>query len=174
MPFTYDYPRPAVTVDTVLCTTGAGGDLRVLLIRRKHEPGAGCWALPGGFVDEHEDLPAAARRELSEETGITVRHLVQLGAYGAPGRDPRGHTVGIAFLALLAPGAVDAVAGDDAAACGWFSLRRPPRLAFDHGLMLRDARRRLAELAREATTFRRLFGGGDKANWLAAARRAAR
>lgn len=174
MPFTYDYPRPAVTVDTVLCTPGGHGELRVLLIRRAHDPFAGCWALPGGFVDAHEDLPTAARRELREETGVAIRRVVQLGAYGTPGRDPRGHTVGVAFLALVAPGAAEAQAGDDAAACGWFSLRRPPRLAFDHGVMLRDARRRLGELARDRDAFAKAFAGTRAPGWLETVRRAAR
>lgn len=173
VPFTYDYPRPAVTVDTVVCTLGERGELRVLLIRRRNDPYAGRWALPGGFVDEHEDLPDAARRELREETGLAVGPLRSLGAYGTPGRDPRGHTVGAAFLALLADGAGDAVAGDDAAECGWFPLRRPPALAFDHADMLRDARARLGELAGRRAVFAKAFGRGVPPKWLERARRAA-
>lgn len=174
VPFTYEYPRPAVTVDTVLCTSNARDQLCVLLIQRGRDPFAGHWALPGGFVDEHEDLPAAARRELHEEAAVRVRRLLQLGAYGTPGRDPRGHTVGVAFLALVAPGTVEAVAGDDAAAVRWFPLRRPPKLAFDHALMLRDARARLAALAADRGVFARTFAGGQAPNWLERLRRAAR
>ena len=174
MPFSYEYARPAVTVDTILCTLGAHGELRVLLIQRKHDPFAGRWALPGGFVDEHEDLPAAARRELQEETHIDVRQVVQLGAYGTPGRDPRGHTVGVAFLALIDPDAAVGVAGDDAADCRWFPLHRPPPLAFDHGAMLKDARARLAELAADRAAFARVFCGKHKPAWLERTRRAAR
>lgn len=173
MPFTYPYPRPAVTVDTVLCSLGTRGELRVLLIRRLAEPFAGRWALPGGFVDEHEDLPDAARRELREETAVRVRRLVQLGAYGTPGRDPRGHTVGVAFLALLAPGTAEAVAGDDAAECRWFPWRRPPKLAFDHPVMLRDARTRLAALAHDRAAFAKAFGTSRPLAWRERLRRAA-
>lgn len=170
MPPTYDYPRPAVTVDTVLCRCGPTGALQVLLIRRARAPYAGSWALPGGFVDVDEDLPDAARRELLEETGVRVRRLLQLGAYGTPGRDPRGHSVGVAFLALAGPGAAAPVAGDDAAACGWFALWRPPAMAFDHGCMLRDARARLRALAGDRRGFAAAFGRQPVA-WLERVRR---
>ena len=73
--FTYPYPRPALTVDIVLVSRSA--DPKVLLICRKHEPFAGCWAIPGGFVDEGESLEEAARRELREETGVEVEKLEQ-------------------------------------------------------------------------------------------------
>src|SRR5205807_10633523 len=68
MSHTYPYPRPSLTVDVVLVTRES--EPRVLLIRRKHDPFAGAWALPGGFADENESLAAAARRELQEETGV--------------------------------------------------------------------------------------------------------
>jgi 8-oxo-dGTP diphosphatase len=67
--------------------------LHVLLIQRGHEPFAGQWALPGGFVDMEEPLEAAARRELQEETGVTDVPLREVGMAGKPGRDPRGRTI---------------------------------------------------------------------------------
>ncbi|MBL8795322.1 MAG: NUDIX hydrolase, partial [Planctomycetia bacterium] len=76
----YEYPRPAVTVDVVVVTRAA--PRRVLLIRRQGEPFAGYWAIPGGFVDEHETLETAARRELHEETGVDVGALQPLQAFG--------------------------------------------------------------------------------------------
>ena len=117
MPFTYEYPRPAVTVDTVLATVGARGELRVLLVERGQAPFDGAWALPGGFINVHEDLETAARREMLEETHVALGPMVQLGAYGTPHRDPRGHTVGVAFLAICDPDDVQPRAGDDAADC---------------------------------------------------------
>jgi 8-oxo-dGTP diphosphatase len=122
VPFTYPYPRPAVTCDAVVFTMRAD-DLAVLLIRRKDEPFKGRWALPGGFVNENESLDRAAARELAEETGITGARLEQLGAFGDPGRDPRGHTVTIAYLTFLVAEAA-IVAGDDAASAEWHSFRR--------------------------------------------------
>ncbi len=174
VPFTYEYPRPAVTVDTVLATIGERGELRVLLIERGKDPFAGRWALPGGFVDQHEDLMAAARREMLEETHIKLGPLVQLGAYGTPHRDPRGHTVGVAFLGVVEPGAAEGIAGDDAADCRWFAAKRPPKLAFDHGQILRDARAMFARLAANKAEFQRTFFGRRKPASLEKLRRAAR
>lgn len=173
MPFRYDYPRPAVTVDTVLATIDDADKLRVLLIERGNAPYAGHWALPGGFVDEHEDLMVAARREMMEETHIELGAMVQLGAYGTPHRDPRGHTVGVAFLAMVEPGTVVGVAGDDAVACRWFGAARPPKLAFDHGEMLRDARKMFARIAADKHGFQRAFFGRRQPPSLERLRRAA-
>lgn len=173
MAHSYAYPRPAVTVDTVLATVGDRGDLRVLLIERARPPFAGSWALPGGFVDQHEDLEVAARREMLEETHLQLGPMVQLGAYGTPHRDPRGHTVGVAYLALCGPGDARGQAGDDAADCRWFGLRRPPKLAFDHGLILRDARAEFVRLAADEDGFRKTFCGRRRPQWLADVRQAA-
>jgi 8-oxo-dGTP diphosphatase len=140
--FTYDYPRPAVTVDIILVTRGLRP--KVLLIRRKHEPFAGKWALPGGFVDMDETLEAAAHRELREETGLEVKKLEQLYTFGDPGRDPRGRTIAVAYFAVVNPAKLKPAADDDAAEVGWFSLRKPPPLAFDHRKILAHLRKRLA------------------------------
>jgi len=92
--YTYDYPRPMVTVDIAIVTREESP--RILLIRRKHEPFAGSWALPGGFLDMDETLEAAARRELDEETGVAVGKLTFLGLFDAVDRDPRGRAISAA------------------------------------------------------------------------------
>jgi 8-oxo-dGTP diphosphatase len=138
----YDYPRPALTADVVALVAGAG--LRVLLIRRGHEPFEGLWALPGGFVDEGERPEDAARRELEEETGLAYAGVLELvGVYGEPGRDPRGWTVSAVYLAALA-GEVQVHGGDDAAEARWFATDELPPLAFDHHLIVADALELLA------------------------------
>lgn len=125
---------PALTVDCVIFDAHG----RVLLIRRKHEPFKGGYALPGGFVDLGETVEAACRREVSEETGLTVTDLRLIGVYSDPGRDPRGHTVSAAFLAVLnAPATPQA--GDDAATAEWVADWRGQTLAFDHAQILDDA-----------------------------------
>ncbi|MFI7574578.1 NUDIX domain-containing protein [Micromonospora sp. NPDC049497] len=135
-----EYPPFAVTVDLVVLTVRAS-DLSVLLVRRGVPPHEGRWALPGGFVGIDEDLPDAAVRELTEETGLAepAGHLEQLGTYGRPGRDPRGRVVTVAWLALL-PDLRAPVAGTDAASADWLPVSRltPGQLAFDHDGILAD------------------------------------
>ncbi len=135
--YQYNYPRPALTADVVLFVRDDKGT-RVLLIRRGKEPFMGSWALPGGFVDENEDLKDAAVRELKEETGIEGLDIVQVGAYGKPGRDPRGHTVSVVFASYLTS-EPDYQAGDDATEAEWFPIDELPGLAFDHEEIITDA-----------------------------------
>ena len=143
--FTYDYARPAVTADIVLITREA--QPRVLLIQRAHEPFAGAWALPGGFVNADEPIVEAAKRELHEETGLEIALLEQLYTTGDPGRDPRGWTISIAFLARVDAGTLQPRAGDDAAAVKWFRLNKLPKLAFDHAMLVQRAIARIADRA---------------------------
>jgi 8-oxo-dGTP diphosphatase len=131
-----------VTVDCVVFGLDAG-TLRILLIRRAHDPFAGCWALPGGFVDECETLDNAARRELEEETGLRDVFLEQLYSFGDPGRDPRGHTVSVAYYALVRRDRHSPQAATDASEAAWFPVARLPKLAFDHGKIISTAVGRL-------------------------------
>jgi 8-oxo-dGTP diphosphatase len=140
-----DYPPVAVTVDIVLLTIRQDA-LAVLLIRRGGEPFKGSYALPGGFIQPHEDLDTAAARELAEETGARGVHLEQLASYGTPDRDPRMRVVSVAYLALT-PDPPVVTAGSDAAAAEWAPVAtfldaslpgRHSLLAFDHQQILRD------------------------------------
>lgn len=135
--YCYERPRPAVSVDIALFYRGAGR-AEVLLVRRGRDPFKGQWALPGGFVDEDESLEAAAARELEEETGVKRVRLRQVGAFGDPGRDPRGHTVSVVFAASL-KARKKAAAADDAEDAAWHPVDGLPRLAFDHKKILRVA-----------------------------------
>jgi 8-oxo-dGTP diphosphatase len=130
----------AVTVDLVVFTIRAE-QLCVLAVKRAGPPYKGRWALPGGFVEEDEDLVDAALRELAEETGLAELpvHLEQLATYGAPRRDPRQRVVSVAHLALAAE-LPDPAAGSDAAAARWHPVDEllGMRLAFDHNRILED------------------------------------
>jgi 8-oxo-dGTP diphosphatase len=158
--FAYDYPRPALTVDCVLFGFDAEEGLQLLVVRRKADPFAGAWALPGGFVqvrddgDQGEDLESAARRELVEETGAKVSYLEQLGTFGAPGRDTRGRVVSVAYLALVRAADHDVHGGDDAAEAKWVSVESQlagrRKLAFDHDDILRAGIARLQAKVRYA------------------------
>jgi 8-oxo-dGTP diphosphatase len=121
VPYTYSFPRPAVTCDAVVFTMRAD-DLAVLLVQRMDEPFKGRWALPGGFVNENEALARAVARELYEETGVSGLRFEQLAAFGDPGRDPRGHVVTIAWVTFLVAEA-KITAGSDAAAAQWQPFR---------------------------------------------------
>jgi 8-oxo-dGTP diphosphatase len=133
MQHAYDFPRPAFSCDVVVFS-GSDEGRKVLLIRRGTEPFKGCWALPGGFVDEGERPVAAARRELAEETGVIWEGpLVPIGTFGDPGRDPRGWTVSAGYLADLGDEEPLVVGADDAAEARWFAVGDlPVPLAFDH------------------------------------------
>ena len=135
--FCYDYPRPAVTVDVVVFRQADSG-WEVLLIRRKNGPHRGLWAFPGGFVEPDETLEDAASRELQEETGLSKIELHQIGAFGEPGRDPRGRTISIAFAGVLED-SQDATGADDAEEAQWFAVNGLPKLAFDHDEIFRSA-----------------------------------
>ena len=141
--FSYDYPRPALTVDIAIVTLEDRP--KVLLIQRKNNPFAGSWALPGGFVDENEPLADAARRELKEETGIVVANIEQLYTSGEPGRDPRGWTVSVVYLSQVDPTQINPQAADDAASVAWFPFDELPVLAFDHAMLLARVRARIID-----------------------------
>lgn len=133
-----DYPKPSVTVDSIIFALSEK-EIHVLLIQRKGEPFKNRWALPGGFLEIDEPLENAAYRELEEETGLRNVRLAQFRSYGAPGRDPRGRTITVAYITFL-PNIPDGVSGaDDAADARWFPVKELPELAFDHDEVLRDA-----------------------------------
>ncbi|MCE5279467.1 MAG: NUDIX domain-containing protein [Planctomycetaceae bacterium] len=142
MAHTYEYPRPALTVDCVVFGLD-DEDLKVLLIQRDLEPFAGKWALPGGFVRMDESLEDAARRELAEEAGVANVFLEQLYTFGDVGRDPRGRVVTVAYYALVKLGDFAVKGASDARNAAWFALEDAPTLAFDHQRILDVAHDRL-------------------------------
>lgn len=124
---------PLLAVDCVM-TDDKG---RVVLIRRGHPPFEGAYALPGGFVDVGETVEDACRREMKEETNLDISNLMLVGVYSEPGRDPRGHTVSVAFRADADFSKLQA--GDDATAAELVDDWRILDIAFDHKKILHDA-----------------------------------
>lgn len=136
--YSYPFPRPMVTVDAVVFTIRDDA-LCVLLIRRKHDPFKGRWAIPGGFVDPNEPLEEAVARELDEETGVAGVKLTQFQAFGDRGRDPRGHTITVAYYGATHCDSVHIRAADDAAEASWVGVGDHSPLAFDHDKILARA-----------------------------------
>lgn len=119
------YANPVSAVNAVVVVEG-----HILLVRRGHEPFAGMWALPGGFVDWGEEAAVAAVREALEETGIEVE-VSAAPVVLTETEDPRGDTLNVNYPCTpVAPGRPEPVAGDDAEAAAWWPLDARPDLAF--------------------------------------------
>ena len=150
MAYSYEFPRPALTVDCVIFGLDDHNTLKVMLIQRNLAPFQGEWALPGGFVRMNESLDAAARRELAEETGIKDVFLEQLFTFGTPDRDPRDRVVSVAYYALVNLIEHPVQAATDASHAEWFGISEIPALAFDHNAILTMAIARLKGKVRYA------------------------
>ena len=143
--YTYDWPRPMVTVDAAVFQI-CSGKTSILLIQRKHEPYKGQWAIPGGFVDMDEELEDAVVRELAEETSLTGVPLEQMHTFGTIGRDPRGRQITIVFMGIANEQQTNVKAGDDAAEAKWFDIENlPDNMAFDHDRVAEFAIKKLEE-----------------------------
>ena len=130
-----------LTADSVVLAESKG-KLCVLLVRRKHQPYRGFWALPGGYVNPDERALDAAKRELAEETGLQRVRLKPIGFFDTPGRDPRGWTVSVVHLGFVSAGKLKQLqASDDAEEVALYPLRTRIKLAFDHADILRHAAR---------------------------------
>lgn len=136
--YAYRYPRASVTADAVLFAE-KDGQIYVLLIQRGNDPYKGYWAFPGGFLNMDETVAHCAERELEEETGIVLTGMQLVGIYSDVERDPRGRVVTAAYAAMTTM--PEANAADDATAAQWWPLNNLPELAFDHDVILEDAKR---------------------------------
>ncbi|AKA61732.1 MutT-like nucleotide pyrophosphohydrolase [Streptomyces phage YDN12] len=127
----------SLTVDIAVFRT----DGYVLLIERGWDPFKGHWALPGGYVNRGEASRDAAARELYEETRVPAlpAELTRVDVFDAPGRDPRGRVVSVAYMLEVIPG-TEVRAGDDAVDARWWPLSELPPLAFDHAEIIAAAR----------------------------------
>src|SRR5688500_17517916 len=142
MPYQYEYPRPALSVDCVVFGRESGS-VKVLLIRRKRPPFEGAWAIPGGFVEPQETLMQAALRELEEETSVKLERAEQLRVFDAVDRDPRERVISVVHWTVVNAADHTPRGSDDASEAAWFDLHELPQLAFDHAEVLAHAQRRL-------------------------------
>ena len=128
------YKTPSLTTDIFIFDD----DFNFILIKRKNDPYKDCWALPGGFVEYGENVETAAIREAKEETNIDVELKNLVNVYSEPNRDPRGHTVTVAYIAK--GNLADMKADSDAKEIEIFSCEKLDEinLAFDHEKIIKD------------------------------------
>jgi 8-oxo-dGTP diphosphatase len=129
-----------VATDAIVFS-GKGDDMQLLLIKRKNDPYKGMWALPGGFVEDDEELEAGAIRELEEETGFRVPAMTQLYTFGRVGRDTRGRTITVTYYTFADAASQTVQGADDATEAKWIKVSDITALAFDHMEMLEMALR---------------------------------
>ncbi len=141
----YDYPRPSVACEAVVFDLHGDDIPLVLLVLRKHEPFKGLWGLPGGFLEENEELEECAARELYEETGVDLDacYLRQAFTVGKKNRDPRGRIIAVVYTTVVERSEHALCANDDAESVAWFRMDDLPSLAADH---LETVRRTLGEV----------------------------
>ena len=120
-----------VTVDALVFSK-SDGISRLLLVKRKNDPCKGMWAIPGGFVEDDEELETAAIRELEEETGYRLRHMKQLHTFGKVGRDARGRTISVVYFGFGDAAGQQVAGADDADEASWINVADIKELAFDH------------------------------------------
>ncbi|RLE42386.1 NUDIX hydrolase [Candidatus Woesearchaeota archaeon] len=134
-----ELPKYPVATDIAVFSVEKNA-LKILLIKRKHEPFKGMHALPGGFLEPDDpSLDACASRELYEETGIKNIFIKMLHAYGDKGRDPRGRIISIAYLALVNSKELELNKPKTSEDAEWVDIREVGRLAFDHNKILEEA-----------------------------------
>jgi len=133
-----------IAADAMVFSNG-GEYLQLLLIKRKNDPFKGMWALPGGFVEDDEELEAAAIRELEEETRLKLSAMKQLHTFGKVGRDPRGRTVSATYYAFVNAADHKVEGNDDAAEAKWVNVKDITEMAFDHMEVLEFALQQLAD-----------------------------
>lgn len=159
MTYTYEFPMASVTLDAAVLRTPELKYPEILLIKRGRPPFAGCWALPGGFLEMDESPLIGAARELTEETGLTDIPLKPIFTCGEPGRDPRGRTITMVFGCLVRDTNKLPVGSDDAAEAGWFPLDKLPEMAFDHKRVISQIEENLKWQAKTTLIGKEVFHG---------------
>lgn len=159
MPFTYEYPRPSVTLDAAIIRVPDLANPEILLIKRGREPFAGRWALPGGFLEMDETPCTGAARELKEETRLENLPLKPLFTCGEPGRDPRGRTITMVYGCMVRDTDFSPRGDDDAADACWFDIRKLPEMAFDHDRVIAQIHASLVWQARHLIVGQNVLNG---------------
>jgi 8-oxo-dGTP diphosphatase len=136
------YFNPSLTVDVVVFTID-NGELKVLLIKRKNEPYKGSFAIPGGFLHKGETMQEAVIRVIYDKAGVKKTYFEQLYTFDTPGRDPRGEVFSVAYFALMPKEKLVLAQGESQESPEFFSVKKLPKLAFDHQEIIKYAHARL-------------------------------
>lgn len=139
---THQEQNSKVAVDIVIFTI-LDNALKVVLIQMKKRPFTKMWAFPGGLIIDKESLDDAAKRELTEKTGVKNVYLEQLYTFGDPGRDPYGRVISAAYFALINNIGIKLETTSKYSDIRWFDIKRLPKLAYDHREMAEYALQRL-------------------------------
>lgn len=149
-------PTYVVSTDVVVFTI-RGDALQVLLLQRPREPFSGCWALPGGVLRDGEAPQAGAVRVIDRKVGLGALYLEQLYTFGEPGRDPRGRTLTVAYMALLPWTRAETVRAEGVR-LEWMNVSALPALGFDHADIIAMGHRRLRSKLAYSTIALQLMG----------------
>ena len=135
-----------VTTDVVIFTI-KDGKLKVLLVRRAHEPFKGKWAIPGGFIRISETIDAAALRILKEKTNVQNIYREQLYTFGDPLRHPTARVITCAYFALIRSDDIVLSFEDNSeiTEVEWHPVYELPPLAFDHKEIIEYSLKRVRE-----------------------------
>ena len=135
--------RYLIAVDSIIFGFD-GKELKLLLIHRGFEPEVGKWSLMGGFVEPQESLEMAAERILKQLTGLSGVYMEQLQTFGNPARDPVERTISVAYYALIDIHQYEKQLSENYHP-EWVSLKKIPKLIFDHHQMVAIAKAKLRE-----------------------------
>lgn len=135
--FYHDSEKLLVAVDCIILGF-EDNKLKILIGRRKMEPGAGEWSLYGGFVKQDESLKDAAKRVLRGLTGIKDIYMRQVGAFGELDRDPGDRVISVVYCALINVADYDNTLLDKYGLT-WVDMDKMPKLFSDHNKMVNQA-----------------------------------
>ena len=141
--FYNDHDRLFVSVDCIVFGFDEG-ELRVLMGKRKMDPGRGQWSLYGGFVGANESVNDAARRVLYALTGLKDLYMKQVGAYGDVDRDPGARVISISYYSMINVADYDQ-AQQQEHDVEWVNIEQLPEMYSDHRKMVLKARRMMQE-----------------------------
>ncbi|MFA6254766.1 MAG: NUDIX hydrolase [Patescibacteria group bacterium] len=124
---------PILTVDSLIINKKG----EVLMIKRNYFPFVGFWVLPGGHVKYGERVETALKREIFEETNLKIKSYTLFGVYSDPKRDPRYHTVSLAYFCQSINSRLKG--NRESTAHNFFPLNKLPKdIGFDHRKIIND------------------------------------